>query len=176
METSILRYTDTVDKCYGLTGMAIAAMALDAADAIVLLSVTEDAPESIVFDSEYEIPVNPSFSARSVWEQSVEHFRLSTGLLLANVVCRHYINRHDRLSQDEWTCIHGLVSDSGKDICSLDDDEIDSVYEKTRTYVERLFSHSGVGQVARSFAKLLQNEGTLSGSDIMEALSPLRML
>lgn len=176
MDNSILRYTDTDDKCYGLTGMAIAAVALDAADVISLISIADDAADSILFDREYDIPVNPSFSPRSIWEQSVEHFRLSTGLLLANVVCRHYVHRHDKVSNDEWKYIRSLVEDSGHELCSLDNDEIDHVYTKTRSYVERLFSHAGVGQVARSFADTLMRERTLSGSDIAEALAPLRML
>lgn len=173
---SILKYKDSEDKSYGLTGMAIAAAVWDALDSIAYISMDPDEESSIEFVRDYVMPSNPAFSPRSVWEKSVERFRLSAGLLMANVVCRHYVHRRDAVSPEERRVIHSMVLVEGREACALDDDEIEAVYRKTSDYVDRLFSHGGVAGLARSFAESLRSSRRMTTLDIAEALAPLNRL
>lgn len=177
MENNILKYKDTDDKCYGLTGMAVAAVVLGAEDAIYSISLDGQSEGGIEFVEGYVLPpTNPSFSPRNVWEQAVEHFRLSSGMLLANLLCRHYLYRHDRMKDDECRLVHSIVSETGRESCSLDDDEIDAVFDKTLRYFDRIFSHSGVAGVAHTFADTLKRMRMMEADDIADALAPLRTL
>lgn len=66
--------------------------------------------------------------------------------------------------------------DDGAGACALEPDEVDRLFNKSYTYLWRLFSHQGVQAVAHDLASALSSRRTLSRLDVLELLQPLRML
>lgn len=81
-----LRYINEDEKCYGITGMAIGMVVWNAED--VLASVSLDAPvdEVVEFTNEYYFNGN-RLSAKVAWNHILEHYQVSMGMMIGNVLC-----------------------------------------------------------------------------------------
>lgn len=170
-----LKYKDADDRCYGVTGMAISIVALDAEQLLDSLTV-EDGEESVTFAPEYYFSGNPRYSARLAWNQILQHFSLTTAMAIGNLMCRRYVRHGEAITPTLARLLKESVADDGRDACSLDDDEIDSLFTRNFNYLHRLFTHSGVQAVARDFAHTLSERRTLSRADVIEELRALSML
>lgn len=170
-----LKYKDADDRCYGVTGMAISIVALDAEQLLDSLTI-EDGEESVTFSPEYYFSGNPRYSARLAWNQILQHFSLTTAMAIGNLMCRRYVRHGQAITPALARLLKDTVAADGRDTCSLDDDEIDSLFTRNFNYLHRLFTHSGVQSVARDFAHTLSERRTLSRADVIEELRALSML
>lgn len=66
--------------------------------------------------------------------------------------------------------------DEGHDSCSLDDDEINRLFDKNYSYLLRVFNHQGVQGIVNDFARLLKRQRRLTRFEVMEQLRALSML
>lgn len=166
-----LKYVDEVDKSLGVAGMTIALMACDGENCITSVSI-EEGEETLDFSPEASFPGNPRFSARIAWSQLMREFQIFSGMVIGNVVCRNIVAKHT-VRQELIDDIHELILQHGREICSLDDDEIDSLFDKDMRYFRGLFNHPGVSDVARSFATNLRLQRRMSAGEVFEQLSRL---
>lgn len=171
-----LKYTDESDKCYGVTGMAIGIVALDAESLLESLSLDAEPGDSVKFSSEYYFSGNPRLSARIAWNQILKHFQLSAAMTISNVMCRSYVRRRSAISDEVKAAMLEYIVQEGHDSCSLDDDEINALFTKSFNYLHRLFSHHGVQAIAADFAHTLSNRRQLSRGEVIEQLQALSML
>lgn len=171
-----LKYTDEEDKSYGLAGMSIAAVVWDEIEAIdsVNLDGTDDG--SVVFAQDYVYAAPSGGSVKSVWEQAFMHYRLCARLMLANVACRRLVLKKEAIPSAAVAEMKRIVAESGAEHCSLEKDETDMVFEKNYDSVIRIFSHAGVQEVVREFARTLKASRSLSAGEIIEHLHRLRMM
>ena len=72
--------------------------------------------------------------------------------------------------------IHNEISREGRDTCSLEDDEIDTIYEKTRSYMGRIFRNPRLHPAIDDFARTISRRRTLSGSEIIDELRALSII
>lgn len=170
---SKLRYSDDADRCHGLAGMAMGVVLWDARE--MLAGIDADAPvgSMMQFTPQYYFAGNPRLSARLAWNQIVRQYRLTTGMVLSNVLCRHMVYRHSDVPAD---ALHQLVEElaaEGRDVCSLEDDELGALFNDQLRYLTRLYRHSGVQGVVRDFVATLQQRRRMTMSEILEALRPL---
>ncbi|MDE7443282.1 MAG: hypothetical protein K2M65_03890 [Muribaculaceae bacterium] len=172
MEQSI-KYRNEEDKSYGLTGMAISVVVWDCDHLLAAVSIDGENAESMEMTPEFYFNGNPGLSAKSAWTQMVEHFQLSTAMLLANVMCRRLVNDKRSIDSELKSQLLGYVLDEGRESCSLDDDESTRIFDKCYTYCTRLFNHYGVAQVAVDFARKLRDRRRLTRSEVLEELSVL---
>lgn len=168
----VLRYKDEADKSLGLAGMAISLVACDGERYLASLSL-EEGDEAFELSSESFFSGNPRFSARLVWNDLFVRFQLSSGLLLGNVLCRW---RGTMPPAEVLDAVHDIVREEGGSECSLDDDEIENVYNKSLAFYRRLFAHRPVIEVADSFADHLRRQRRMSAGEVFEFLSCLSRL
>lgn len=168
----VLRYKDEADKSLGLAGMAISLVACDGERYLASLSL-EEGDEAFELSSESFFSGNPRFSARLVWNDLFVRFQLSSGLLLGNVLCRW---RGTLPPAEVLEAVHDIVREEGSSECSLDDDEIENVYNKSLAFYRRLFAHRPVIEVADSFADHLRRQRRMSAGEAFEFLSCLSRL
>ncbi len=171
-----LKYTDENDRCYGATGMAIGLVVYDGEDMLASVSIDGDPDDMMQLSPDFYFAGNPGVSAKTAWNQIVKNYNLGMAMLISNLLCRNLVNRRRALPSELHDLLHSLAMDEGKTSCSLDEDEIDRLFDKNYNYLTRVFSHHGVQSVAHDFAAQLLSRRTLSRLDVLEQLAALRML
>lgn len=173
MELSELKYNDELDKSYGLAGMVISLVASDGEELLSEISMDAPAGESLVMSHDYFFSGNPRMSAKVVWSATLEHFRLSTSMLLGNVMCRRYVLRRLPVDRATSDCLRELVCSEAGDSCALERDEADALFDRCYSYVDRLFSHNAVHSMAVEFSEILRKRRSLSAQEALETLNRL---
>lgn len=177
MDTEVsLKYVDEDDRCYGLTGMAMAIVVWDCENLLSSIDVDASPDTMMEFAPQYYFSGNPRLSAKLAWTQLVEHFQLSMGLMISNVLCRNCVLHRKEVRREMIELMMTYLTEEGQETCSLDKDEIDSMFNKSYNYLFRLFNHHGVQSIAHDFAAKIKNRRRLSVSEVVEELRALSML
>ena len=171
-----LRYKDEQDKCYGLTGVAMSAVIWDVEHLISGIYLDSDAFNSIQYTPQLVAEGNAEISPRNIWNHNVEKFRLSMGMILSNILCRTYVLEHKFINHKTKQHIFEYFIEEGNSTCSLEKDEVETLFNKNYDYLHRIFSHPEVQRIANDFAQHLSERRTLSQAEIIEALQALNML
>lgn len=171
-----LRYINEDEKCYGITGMAIGMVVWNAED--VLASVSLDAPvdEVVEFTNEYYFNGNPRLSAKVAWNHILEHYQVSMGMMIGNVLCRSYVLHESSLDNKIKDELIKYLDEEGRETCSLDSDEVRRLFDKSFSYLNKVFNHSGVQSIAHDFARVLKNRRRMSRGEVIEQLQALHQL
>ncbi len=167
------KYIDDKDRCYGATGMAISLIVWDAEDVLSSISIDAEPNEMMEFTQEYFFSGNPRISAKVAWNNILHHFQVSAGMLIGNVMCRSYINSSIVLDEEAKKALYDYINAEGHDTCSLEDDEIERMFDKSYRYLHQIFNHVGIRQIATDFARTLLERRTMSRSEVMEELHAL---
>ncbi len=171
-----LRYKDEQDKCYGLTGVAMSAVIWDVEHLISGIYLDSDAFNSIQYTPQLVAEGNAEISPRNIWNHNVEKFRLSMGMILSNILCRTYVLEHKFINHKTKQHIFEYFIEEGNSTCSLEKDEVETLFNKNYDYLHRIFSHPEVQRIANDFAQHLSERRSLSQAEIIEALQALNML
>lgn len=171
-----LKYTDDRDRCYGLTGMAMSIVVMNGEDLLTAIDMDSPADEMMKFSPHYYFAGNPRLSARIAWNNIVEHYRLTMGMLVANVLCRYYVHRREEITPEILKLVHQYLVDEGTDTCQLEEDEINTLFNKQFSYMQRLFRHQGVQSVVNDFARELIRRRHMSVGEVLEGFQTLSML
>lgn len=169
-----LHYSDESDKSLGIAGMAIALVACDSESVLASVSLEPD-EEAFDFSQDFFFSGNPRQSARIAWNELLRQYQIASSLLLGNVFCRARAAGHAP-EDDVLDIVRGFIAGEGREYCSLDDDEIQTVYDKTLRFHTRLFSHPGVLSVARDFATVLRMRRSMTAGEVFEQLSRLNSI
>lgn len=169
MEKKTLQYKDEEDRSYGLSGMAVAMYAWDGEEYMVGMDIDSAPGDGMQLSVAFNYSGNPRMSVKHSWAQMVKNFELSTAMLLGNAMCRSYC-RGGRVSSSSMSLIRALVRDEGKEICSLEEDEINAIYDRVYTYLDRMFSHSRVVETAHTLAGVLVRQRKLSAAEALDIL------
>lgn len=162
-------YTDEADKAYGLTGMVICLNVCDEDHALRSLSLdAEGDDESFAIDGEYL--ASGAASAAQAWRSLVEKYGMLCSLASANVLCRTLVYRHRAMTNALARELRDLVSDTGRDFCSLADDEIDSIFTRSMGRMMRVFRERQVHVIAAQYADALRARRELSRAEAFELL------
>lgn len=171
-----LRYIDENDKCYGITGMAIGMVIWDAENVLSSISVDAPADEAVEFTPEFYFSGNPRLSAKVAWNHILQHFQVSMGMLIGNILCRSYVLHKETVDSDTRNELLSYLDEEGKDVCSLESDEIERMFNKSYNYLHKVFNHAGVQSVVHDFARDLKAQRRMSRGEVVEHLRALRML
>lgn len=171
-----LRYKDDTDRSYGATGMAIALVVFDGQEMLSSISIDGDPNDLVSMSPEFYFAGNPGISAKTAWNQLLKNYNLGVGMMISNILCRHLVRTNQSVPEELHNFIHSLVLEEGRASCSLDDDEIESLFQKNYSYLRRVFLHRGVQSIAHDFAMSLLSRRSLSRLDAFELLDSLRML
>lgn len=174
MET--LKYKDDTDRSYGATGMAIGLVIFDGEEMLASINIDGDPNDMVAMSPDFYFAGNPGVSAKTAWNQMLKNYNLGIGMLMSNLLCRHLVSERQALPDSLRSYLYNIAVEEGREACSLDDDEIDRLFEKNINYLTRVFSHRGVQSVAHDFAATLLSRRSLSRLDVLEQLESLRML
>lgn len=173
MNNSPLRYSDDTDRAYGVAGMSIAMVLWDGQPFLASVSIDSPIGESIRFTPAFGFSGNPRLMASFAWRQHIKEFELTTAMIMSNAICRSYVRHAAPLSDSMSKALREIIRTNGYESCQLDDDEIDLIYNKTRRYLDRVFSHSGVSAIAHNLAQTLQLRRNMSAAEVFDILSAL---
>lgn len=174
-EKITLAYRSENDRCYGASGMAIGLFVFDGEDSLAGIRIdAERAADVMEMDEGFFFTGNPSLSAKVAWQQMVRNYHLSQVMTIANVLCRRLVADEESLNDELRTLLHDTVVESGREACSLEDDELDRLFEKDYNYLYRVFNHPGVHSVAHDLARELASRRTMSRMEIADCLRALR--
>jgi len=174
MSKNLLKYADERDKSYGVAGMAIAVVAYDSEDMLASVSMDAEPGRSIEFGSEFFFSGNPRLSAKIAWTEILKHFRLATGLLVANSMSRNYVQHRRRLSADTVAALREAVHNCGAaEELQLETDEIDAVFDRNMEFFDRLFQMSAVHEATHSLASDLVSKRSFTAAEVIDRLSSM---
>lgn len=171
-----LKYIDEEDKCYGIAGMAVAIMVFDGENLLSSISLEAPANEAMEFTSDFYFSGNPRLSAKYSWNKLLEHYQLSIGMLIANIMCRNIVLHHKPISNELKNLAYRYVLEEGQDVCSLEKDEIKALFDKSYSYLYNIFNHSGVQNIIFEFVNQIKLKKSLSQKEVLENLQALGML
>ena len=169
-----LKYKDERDRAYGLGGMVICLNAMDSERYIDYVSLDAEADAGVAFTPDFYHVVNQQLSAKAVWNDNLNHFQLLTGMLVCNLLSRAVGREEGQITRELAELLLSRVADEGKALCSLDDDEIRTLYTKTFNYFHRMFVRADVTAVVDRFVSLLSERRRMEGEEVLAVLRPLR--
>ncbi|MCC8113135.1 MAG: hypothetical protein LUD17_00205 [Bacteroidales bacterium] len=167
-------YSDEEDKSFGLTGMVISLNIYDQYSMLREVSMDRPDGEGIAFTPDFYFDGNPRMSAKIAWNEMVRQYQMLTGMVLGNVMCRSMVHLRKPLAQERLDAMRRIVEEEGTQSCSLEQDEIDAIFNKTYNYLERLYSNRQVATIADRFAAVLRRRRTMTGTDVEEEIETLR--
>lgn len=169
-----LPYSNEDDRAFGLAGMAIGMASLDALDRLVSVSLDSEGP-MVTFSHNYYFSGSPSISPKTVWENLVSNFQLTSAMVLSNVMARSIVRQRRAVPDDVLKAIRTEMEEEGREECALELDEIDDMFDRTVTYTRRLFSNPRLQPAVEQFARVLAMKRTLSGRELGDELRLLQI-
>lgn len=169
-----LQYSNEDDRAYGLAGMAITMASLDALDRVTEVFLDSEGP-MVTFANSYYFSGAPSVSPKVVWENLMTNFQLTTSLVLSNVMARSLVRLGEDAADEIYDEVRSLVREEGRDICSLDEEESDMVFDKMLRHSRRLFNNPRLRPAVEQLAGVISRRRRLSVLDLAEELEMLRI-
>ncbi|MBR1727796.1 MAG: hypothetical protein IJ724_14370 [Muribaculaceae bacterium] len=170
-----MKYRNEEDKCYGVAGMAIGLNIFDADDLLTEVTLDADSGEYLRFVPDYYFTGSPRVPASKSWHHIYTHYQVSMGLAIANAMCSKMVLDHgvlDRQRRDEL--LDAAVAD-GQALCQLDRDEVEPLFDKSYSYLMRVFGNHEIQGAITAFVKQLQQRRTLTRGEVAELLQELNL-
>lgn len=175
MQKLTLTYQNEDDRAYGLAGMAISLAALDALDRVAGVSLDTEGP-MVTFSNEFYFSGSPSVSPKSTWNALVRNYYITSAMVVSNVMARSMVRLKQEVPDEINRRIREEIECEGRDTCSLEDDEIESLYNRTISYMRRIFGNRRLHPAIDDFARTLSCRRALSGRELVDELRSLQIL
>ena len=172
VETLTLHYLNEDDRAYGLAGMALSAVALDASDLISSISLDSE-DNMVLFSDGYYFIGSPSVSPKATWGSMVRNFQITSAMVVANLFARSLVRMKTAVPHDLLNTLHDEIIREGRETCDLEDDEAEGVYSKALTYNRQIFGNTRLHPAIAKFAGAISCRRTLSAQEILDELSQL---
>lgn len=169
-----LQYSNEDDRAYGLAGMALSMASLDALDRITEIFLDADGP-MVSFSQHYYFSSSPSVSPKAVWENLMGNLQLTTSLVLGNVMARSLVRLGAEADVGVYDEIRSLVREEGRDVCALEEEEADEVFDRMMRHSRRLFYNPRLHPAVRELASVISRRRRLSVLELAEELELLRI-
>lgn len=171
-----LKYRHEDDRCYGATGMAIGLVIFDGESMLDHISIDATPDEMVALTDDFYFSGNPSFSAKTSWNRILANFNLMSAMVISNVMSRYIVLDGEPVSREIKQLVSDIVATEASESCSLEEDEIQRLFDKNYNYLDRVFNHSGVQAIARDFAGHLKSHRSMTRNEVIERLHALGML
>lgn len=168
-------YRNEDDRAYGLAGMAVSLAALDALDRVVEFSLDADGP-MVSFSNEYYFSGSPSISPKVTWDNMIQNFYITSSMALSNIIARVMVRDRENWPGEQLERIRREMVAEGNDSCSLEEDEIDAIYERSLMRMRRIFDNPRVHPAVSELARVISQRRRLSGREITDELHLLQLI
>lgn len=169
-----LKYSNEDDRAYGLAGMAISIASLDMLDRINGIHLDADGP-MVVFSQDYYFSFSPEISPKAVWNNLMTNLQLTTSVVIGNVMARSLVRLGAEADEEVFEEIRRLVREEAADVCALDTEEADAVFDKVMRHSRRLFYNPRLQPAVRQLAGVISRRRHLTVLDLAEELELLRI-
>ena len=170
-----MSYLNEDDRAYGLAGMMIALANLRAMDRVATVSLDSDGP-MVEFSHAYYFSGSPSISPKSTWDNLVENFHITTSMIVSNVLARSLVRLKEEAPNEVMKQIYEQVELEGKDTCSLEEDEIERLYNNALNSSLRLFRNPRLHPAIKELANVISRRRSLSGREVIDELHLLQLI
>lgn len=173
-EESKLAYQNDDDRAYGLAGMAIALGALDALGLVAEVNLDSQGP-MVEFSHAFYFSTSPSVSPKTVWQRSVENFKITSMMVMANVMSRYYVRLSQALPPEVLGYVRETMTEEGAESCSLEEDEVTRLFNLVMRDCHRIFSNPRLTPRVTEFAGTLGRMRHLSALEVADELHRLQL-
>lgn len=163
------------DRAYGLAGMMIALASHDAFDRVANVTIDTEGP-MVEFSHEYYFSGSPSISPKATWLNLVSNFRLTTSMVVGNILARSLVRLKEEAPQEILDEVFSHVAQEGIDTCSLEQDEIEAEYRKAIRWGSRIFQNPRIQPAIDELSRTISVRRTLSGREIFDQLQLLQLI
>lgn len=174
-QTLTLKYLNEDDRAYGLAGMVISLASLQAIDRVAEVSLDSDGP-MVEFSHEYYFAGSPSISPKATWDNLVQNFHITTSMVLSNILARSLVRMKEEAPESLMRSIYSEVEREGKDTCSLEEDEIENLYNNALTRASRIFRNPRLHPAVDEVARIISRRRNMSGLEIRDELHLLQLI
>lgn len=173
--TLTLTYLNEDDRAYGLAGMVISLASLNAIDRVAEVSIDADGP-MVEFSHEYYFPGSPVVSPKATWDNLVQNFHITTSMVVSNILARSIVRMKEEAPKEIMDEIYSEVEREGRDTCSLEEDEIENLYNNALMRARRIFRNPRLHPAIDEFARVISRRRSLSGMEILDELHLLQLI
>lgn len=173
--TEVLRYKNEEDRAYGLAGMMIAVASMNAIDQVALVSLDAEGP-MVTFSNEFYFPGSQSASPKATWRRLFDNFQITSAMAISNVLSRRYIHERTSEIEDMLAPLREVMIAEGEDVCSLESDEVDRIFNRMLSHTSRIFGNRRLTSYIDEFASIIARRRRLTGREIEEELELLQMI
>lgn len=170
-----LTYLNEDDRAYGLAGMVISLASLNAIDRVAEVSIDADGP-MVEFSHEYYFPGSPVVSPKATWDNLVQNFHITTSMVISNILARSIVRMKEEAPKEIMDEIYSEVEREGRDTCSLEEDEIENLYNNALMRARRIFRNPRLHPAIDEFARVISRRRSLSGMEILDELHLLQLI
>lgn len=170
-----LTYLNEDDRAYGLAGMVISLASLNAIDRVAEVSIDADGP-MVEFSHEYYFPGSPVVSPKATWDNLVRNFHITTSMVVSNILARSIVRMKEEAPKEIMDEIYSEVEREGRDTCSLEEDEIENLYNNALMRARRIFRNPRLHPAIDEFARVISRRRSLSGMEILDELHLLQLI
>lgn len=170
-----MKYRDEEDKCYGVAGMAIGLNIFEADDLLTEVTIDADGIDCMRFTQDFYFTGSPRLSASKSWHHIYSHYQVSMGLAIANALCRKMVLDRGVLDKKRRNELLDAAVADGNALCQLDRDEVEPLFEKSYSYLMRVFGNHDIQHAIAAFVKQLRQRRSLTRGEVAELLHELNL-
>ena len=171
-----MKYRSDDDKCYGVAGMAVGLSIFDATELFNSVTVDADGLDCVQFTPEFYFAGKPRLNAKEAWQELFSHYQITVGLVIANTMCRKMILDHGVVDRKLRNSLFAAMCDEGKEMCQLEKDEVETIFDRYFSHLMRIFSDRNMGHAIEQLAKQLKEHRTFSRVEITDLLRQLSII
>lgn len=168
-----LKYKDDTDRAYGLTGMSVCLCLMDSERFLMHLDLDSEADQGLAFTPDFYQIQNQKLSAKAVWAGNLDHFKLLTGLIISNIMCRALVRERQEITRELSDLVLKNLQSEGAELCSLESDETGRLYAESYNFFHRVFCHPQVESLVESLVGELQQKRHVEAETVLHILRPL---
>ena len=168
-----LKYKDDTDRAYGLTGMSVCLCLMDSERFLMHLDLDSEADQGLVFTPDFYQIQNQKLSAKAVWAGNLNHFKLLTGMMISNLMCRALVREGKEITRELSDLVLKNIQTEGAELCSLEPDETGRLYAESYNFFHRVFCHPQVDSLVESLVGELKKQRRVESETVLQILRPL---
>ena len=171
-----MKYRDDDDKCYGVAGMAVGLSIFDATELFNGITIDADGLDCVQFTPEFYFAGNPRLNAKEAWQEIFSHYQISMGLIIADAMCRKMIHDHGVVDRKMRNSLLSAMCDEGKELCQLEKDEVETIFDRYYSHLMQVFSDHGMGDAIKQLATQLKEQRSFSRVEVIDLLRHLSVI
>jgi hypothetical protein len=156
--------------------MVIGLSIFDADSLFTGVSMDGDGLDCIQFTPDFFFSGNPRIPAKDSWQCIYSHYQISMGLVIANTMCRKMVLDRGQVDRKMRKALLDAASEEGKELCQLDEDEVEQIFDKSFSYLVRVFSNPNIRNAIKAFAEELKTRRNLTNYEVEDLLHYLNIV